>query len=182
MSLFKNPILEVASTYGATVKNFTLGFSPKIFLGVTIHVGGSGKNFWAKSPWKIFQGRPRKKIIPKSGKKYHSPGYSFLRNWKNIWEVWQLVCEGLWTIAKNPKFGFCFPKQRLPEIFQMQLFSTESVVHLRVVTLSRNFCSEPKIEIYGHLIFYLLSFWPTVTVLVVSCPTRWYLVGGGDPI
>ena len=144
--------------------------------------GGSGKNFWAKSPWKIFQGRPRKKIIPKSGKKYHSPGYSFLRNWKNIWEVWQLVCEGLWTIAKNPKFGFCFPKQRLPEIFQMQLFSTESVVHLRVVTLSRNFCSEPKIEIYGHLIFYLLSFWPTVTVLVVSCPTRWYLVGGGDPI
>ena len=50
MSLFKNPILEVASTYGATVKNFTLGFSPKIFLGVTIHVGGSGKNFGAKSP------------------------------------------------------------------------------------------------------------------------------------
>ena len=48
-----------------------------------------------------------------------------------------LVCEGLWKIAKTPKFGFCSSKQSLPEIFQTQLFSTEPVVHLRVVQLSR---------------------------------------------
>ena len=53
------------------------------------------------------------------------------------------VCEGLWKIAKTPKFGFCSSKQSLPEIFQTQLFSTEPVVHLRVVHLSRQFGSKP---------------------------------------
>ena len=41
------------------------------------------------------------------------------------------VYEGLWKIAKSHKFGFSFSKQRIPEIFQMQLFSTGPVVHLR---------------------------------------------------
>ena len=81
-------------------------------------------------------------------------------NFPHILGVWGFV-----EIAKTPKFGFCSSKQSLPEIFQTQLFSTEPVVHLRVVQLSRNFGYEPKIRIYGHLIFYLLSFWPTVTVL-----------------
>ena len=54
-----------------------------------------------------------------------------------------LVCEGLWKIAKTPKFGFCSSKQSLLEIFLTQLFSTEPVVHLRVVQLSRNFGSKP---------------------------------------
>ena len=36
LAFFKNPILEVTSTYGATV-TFTLGFCPTIFLGVTIY-------------------------------------------------------------------------------------------------------------------------------------------------
>ena len=52
------------------------------------------------------------------------------------------VCEGLWKIAKTPKFGFCSSKQSLPEIFQTQLFSREPVVHLRVVQLSQNFGSK----------------------------------------
>ena len=47
--LFKNPIQKVTSTYFATVKNFTLGFCPKIFLGVTTQCGKSGKNYGAKS-------------------------------------------------------------------------------------------------------------------------------------
>ena len=53
-----------------------------------------------------------------------------------------LVSEGLWKIAKSP------------EVFQMQLFSTEPVV----VQLSQNFGFKPKIGNYGHHIFYLLSF------------------------
>ena len=34
---------------GAIVKNLTLIFCPKFFLGVTIHVGESGKDFGAQS-------------------------------------------------------------------------------------------------------------------------------------
>ena len=69
-----------------------------------------------------------------------------------------LVCEGLWKIAKPHKFGYSFSKQGSAEIFKMHLLNTGLVVHLRVVQLSRNFGYEPKIRIYGHLIFYLLSF------------------------
>ena len=35
LALFENPILEMNSTYGATLKNLTLGFSPNL---LTIHV------------------------------------------------------------------------------------------------------------------------------------------------
>ena len=37
------------SDLNATVKNFTLGFCRIIFLGLTLHVGKSGKIFGAKS-------------------------------------------------------------------------------------------------------------------------------------
>ena len=70
------------------MKNITLGLCLKIFLGVTIHVRESGKNFGAKSQWKIFQGRPRKKKIQK-GEKNIFYGRLFFVNWSNIWEVWQ---------------------------------------------------------------------------------------------
>ena len=33
---------------GVILENFTLGFFPKIFLGVTIHVGKSGKRLGQK--------------------------------------------------------------------------------------------------------------------------------------
>ena len=82
-----------------------------------------------------------------------------------------LVCEGLQKIAKPHKFGFSFWKQRIPKIFQMQLFSTGPVVHLGVVQSTWNFGSRPKIGIYEHFIFYILSFWPTVTALVT--PLLW---------
>ena len=49
LALFKNLILEVTSTYHATVKNFTSGVCLTVFLWVTIHVGKSGKKIGAKS-------------------------------------------------------------------------------------------------------------------------------------
>ena len=82
-----------------------------------------------------------------------------------------LVCEGLWKIAKSHKFGFSFSKQHRVEVFKIQLCITGPVMHLRVVQLSRNFGDKPKIGIYRHLFFYLLSFWPTVTALVT--PLSW---------
>ena len=82
------------------------------------------------------------------------------------------VCEGVRKVAKPHKFGFSFPKQGSAEIFKMHLFNTGPVVHLRVVQLNRNFGSKPKIGIYGHLIFYLLSFWPTVTALATPLTPR----------
>ena len=36
--------------------------------------------------------------------------------------------------------------------------------------LTSIFCSRPKIGFFGHLIFYLLSFWPTVTALTTPLP------------
>ena len=44
--------------FEATLKNLTLGFSPKFFLGVPIYVVKSGKNFGTKSQCQIFHGRP----------------------------------------------------------------------------------------------------------------------------
>ena len=55
--------------------------------------------------------------------------------------------------------------------FRCSWFTIERVVHLRVVQSTWNFGSRPKIGIYGHLIFYLLSFWPTVTAL--ATPLLW---------
>ena len=46
------------------------------------------------------------------------------------------VCEGVWKIAKPPKYGFSFSKQGSAEIFKMLLFNTCPVVHLRVVQLT----------------------------------------------
>ena len=55
LAFFKNPILEVTSTYGATV-TFTLGFCPTIFLGITIY------NVFtlviSVLQWKIGSGKP----------------------------------------------------------------------------------------------------------------------------
>ena len=48
------------------MKNCTLSFCPNFFLGVTIHVGESGKDFGAQSQWKNFQGRPRRTKIQTS--------------------------------------------------------------------------------------------------------------------
>ena len=53
MALFKNLILELTSTYRATVKTFTSGFCLTVFLWVTIHVGKSGKKIGAKIQWSI---------------------------------------------------------------------------------------------------------------------------------
>ena len=47
-----NPILEVTSTYGAIVKNFTLGFCVKIFFGSKEKILGQ------KVDVRTFQGRP----------------------------------------------------------------------------------------------------------------------------
>ena len=109
---------------------------------------GVRKKCWGKKSMKKikFQVRPRKKNHKRekilfSGRlcfeklKQYFGGLAIFHN--------PLVCEGLWKIAKSPKFGFCSSKQSLLEIFLTQLFSTEPVVHLRVVQLSRNFGSKP---------------------------------------
>ena len=57
------------------------------------------------------------------------------------------VCEGVWKISKPHKFGFSFSKQRMADIFQMQLFSTRPVVHLRMVQLSRTLAPSLKLEL-----------------------------------
>ena len=53
-------VLKCGETFlnRATLKNFTLGFSLKFFLGVSMHLQDSGKNFETKSQCKIFHGRP----------------------------------------------------------------------------------------------------------------------------
>ena len=57
-TLFESLTWRVTLIYRATVKNLTLGFSPKNFLGVSLHVGKSGKKIGAKSQCSIFHGRP----------------------------------------------------------------------------------------------------------------------------
>ena len=131
------------------------------------------KYFATQIPWKNFQGRPRKKI--QKSEKFFSGILCFekLEQYLGGLAIFHkpLVCEGLRKIAKPHKFGFSIWKQRIPKIFQMQLFSTGPVVHLGVVQSTWNFGSRPKIGIYEHFIFYILSFWPTVTALVT--PLLW---------
>ena len=57
-ALFQSPNFNLTFLYRATLKNFTLGFSLKFFLGVSMHLQDSGKNFEKKSQCKIFHGRP----------------------------------------------------------------------------------------------------------------------------
>ena len=99
------------------------------------------------------------------------------KKWKNIifretlfWETGAIFGK-FGNFPHILQFGFCSSKQRVPEMFQTQQFSTKPVVHLRVVQLSRNFGSKSKIGIYGHLIFYLLSLWPTITAF--ATPQKW---------
>ena len=51
-ALFESLTKDIAQKYGSTVKNLTLGFSPKLSGGVPIHVWKSGKFFgqFLKSP------------------------------------------------------------------------------------------------------------------------------------
>ena len=53
--------IQVTSTCGATLKSFALGFCPKYFLGVTLHVGSQEKNWGKKSMTKIFRVHQGKK-------------------------------------------------------------------------------------------------------------------------
>ena len=48
-ALFVNVISKMTFDYGATVKNLTLTFWPKIFFEVNIHVEKPGKKFGTKS-------------------------------------------------------------------------------------------------------------------------------------
>ena len=111
------------------------------------------KYFATQIPWKNFQGRPRKKI--QTSENFFSGILCFekLEQYLGGLAIFHkpLVCEGLRKIAKPYKFGFSFWKQRIPKIFQMQLFSTRPVVHLGVVQLTWNFGSRPKIGIYDTL-------------------------------
>ena len=118
------------------MKSFMLGFCPTLFLGVTL----------------------REKIINFCTTLFWEAEAIFGRfgNFPHIVGVWG--CE-----EKLPNLPNLASVSQNAEIFQMQLFNTGPVGHLRVVLLSRNFGFKPKIGIYGHLIFYLLSFWPTVT-------------------
>ena len=68
---------------GCHPEQFYIGFLSQIFFGVTIRVGKSGKNLGQKV--NVFF----RKKNPKKWKKYYFPGDSVLRNWSNIWEVWQ---------------------------------------------------------------------------------------------
>ena len=47
--LFQSPTKDMAQKYGSTVKNLTLGFSPKLSGGVPIYVRKPEKNFGPKS-------------------------------------------------------------------------------------------------------------------------------------
>ena len=126
--------------------------------------GSQEKNLGQKVNEKFFRVDQGKKKIKKREKIiiFCTPLSPVLSNWSNILRsaIFHIssVCEGVWKIAKPHKFGFSFPKQGSAEIFKMHLFNTGPVLHLRVVQLRGNFGSEPKIGIYGHLIFYLLSF------------------------
>ena len=46
---------------GATLKSFELGFCPKYFLGVALHMGSQEKTLGEKANDKNFQGTPRQK-------------------------------------------------------------------------------------------------------------------------
>ena len=48
-ALFQSPTKDMAQKYGSTVKNLTLGFSPKLSGGVPIYVWKPGKKFGPKS-------------------------------------------------------------------------------------------------------------------------------------
>ena len=70
-----------------------------------------------------------------------------------------------WKLPHLPNLSSVSQNKRTQQHFKCSWFTTEPVVHLRVVQLTWNFGSSPKIGICGLLIFYLLSFWPTVTTL-----------------
>ena len=55
VALFESPTKDIAQKYGSTVKNLTLGFSPKLSGGVPIHVWKPGKIFGPKSPTDFFR-------------------------------------------------------------------------------------------------------------------------------
>ena len=57
---------------GATLKSFELGFCPKYFLGVALHMGSQEKTLGEKANDKNFQGTPRQKQT-KNVKKYQFP-------------------------------------------------------------------------------------------------------------
>ena len=111
LALFKNPILEVTSTLAVTLKKFTLGFCPKIFLGVTCgHVtcGEVRKKFWGKNSMLISQGRPIQ-----AGQQNLTGCFEKLKQYLGGLGIFHTssMCEGVWKIAKPPKNGFSFSKQ-----------------------------------------------------------------------
>ena len=69
-------------------EKFYIGFLSQIFFGSHYTCGGVSKKFRAKSQWKIFQGRPRRKKS-KNVKKILFSNSPVLRNWSHFWEVWQ---------------------------------------------------------------------------------------------
>ena len=90
------------------MKNFTLGFCPKIFLRVTLHVGESGKILGQKVDEKYFRVDPGQKI-QKSEKKILFSGrlcFEKLKQYLGGLAIFHkpLVCKGLWKIDKPPKF------------------------------------------------------------------------------
>ena len=118
------------------------------------------KYFATQIPWKIFQGRPRKKN-PKKWEIFSGIlCFEKLEQYLGGLAIFHkpLVCEGLRKIAKPHKFGFSFWKQSIPKIFQMQLFSTGPVVHLGVVQSIWNFGSRPKIGIWTPYFLPLIIF------------------------
>ena len=97
----------------------------------------------AKVIEKIFSLNPGKKSKKVKKKKLFSGSLCFekLKQYLGGSAIFRtFVCEGVWKIAKPHKFGFSFSKQRLLEIFQMRLFSTAPVVHLREAIVSEK-CS-----------------------------------------
>ena len=90
------------------------------------------------------------------------------RNNKNVKKILFSVtwCKRVYRKLPNiSNSASVFQNNRRRNHFTCRWFTTEPVLHLRVVQLTWNFGSRPKI------IFYLFSFWPTVTALATPLST-----------
>ena len=132
-------------------EKFYIDFLPQNIFESHYTCGGAGKKFGAKSQWKIFQGRPGKKIQKREKniifqETLFRETEAIFGNFPHILGVWGFVEN-----CQNSQIWLLFFKTEPPEIFQTQLFSTEPVVHLSMVRLSRKIVSEPKIGFFATL-------------------------------